>query len=379
MRILYLITRGELGGAQVHVADLVDAMKTRADVSVAAGEKGYLAEFCEQRAVPFHLVNHLVQPIRPAKDYRCIKELIALIERERPDLIHVHTSKAGLLGRIAAKITSTPIVFTAHTWSFADGIGIPQILVAAPCEWVAGRLCNQIIAVSESNRKRALRYDVCPPDRITTIWNGVPDSPMRAKPGRADVPRLIMVARFASQKDHITLLRALASVNISFRLTLVGDGPTRVEAMREAARLNLNGKVEFVGSRRDIDSLLADSDAFVLSTKWEGFPLTIIEAMRAGLPVIATDVDGVGEAVVGGETGFTVPRGDVQALGSVLHRILSTPSLRASMGRAARSRYEELFSLNAMVQKTWAVYRDVLMQAGSQAWHEVAATGRGDL
>jgi glycosyltransferase involved in cell wall biosynthesis len=181
-----------------------------------------------------------------------------------------------------------------------------------------------------------------------------------------------MVARFAPQKDHTTLLRALARIDVSYKLTLVGDGPARAEVMREAARLHLNGRVEFSGSRRDIDLLLAQSDAFVLATNWEGFPLTIIEAMRAGLPVIATNVDGVREAVVEGETGFTVPRKDEAALESCLRRILTTPSLRASLGRAGRRRYEQLFSLQTMVQKTLGVYRDVLIQAGSPAWREAA-------
>lgn len=147
----------------------------------------------------------------------------------------------------------------------------------------------------------------------------------------------------------------------------------------EASRLNLNGRVEFLGARRDIDYLLADSDAFVLSTNWEGYPLTVVEAMRTGLPVIATDVEAVREVVVEGETGFTVPKRDIRKLESNVHRILSTPSLRASMGQAGRRRYEKLFSLNAMVQKTWGVYRDVLLQAGSPAWHEVAASGGSEL
>jgi glycosyltransferase involved in cell wall biosynthesis len=188
-----------------------------------------------------------------------------------------------------------------------------------------------------------------------------------------------MVARFAPQKDHFTLLRALAAIDMSFRLTLVGNGPTRAEVMREAARLNLNGRVEFTGARENIAPLLADSDAFVLSTNWEGFPLTIIEGMRAGLPVIATDVDGVKEAVVEGETGFIFPRKDVSALESCIRRILTSPSLRASMGKAGRDRFEALFSLAAMVQKTWGVYRDVLLQVGSGAWHETAASGGWEL
>ena len=184
-----------------------------------------------------------------------------------------------------------------------------------------------------------------------------------------------MVARFVPQKDHLTLLRALARIEEPFRLTLVGDGPTRAEVEQKAAELGLTSKLEFLGARHDIDELLADSDAFVLSTNWEGFPLTIIEAMRTGLPVIATDVDGVKEAVIDGATGFLVPRGEDAVLSGLLRLLLQSSHLRKTMGAAGRRRYEENFTLETMAQKTWAIYQDVLGGSDAAVQHEIQPLG----
>jgi glycosyltransferase involved in cell wall biosynthesis len=282
------------------------------------------------------------------------------INSQSPALIHAHTSKAGLLGRFAGWMTRVPVVFTAHTWSFADGISNLQRVVSLPFERIAASLGGKVIAVSEANARAALDRSVVHASRLTTIWNGMPDAPYRSQPGKGQVFNVIMVARFAPQKDQICLVRALAEVAGDWQLTLVGEGPTRPEVEFEVARLNLSGRVRFLGDRSDVPELLAASDVFVLATKWEGLPLSILEAMRAGLPVIATAVGGCAEAVTEGVTGFLTSPSDVEQLRDRLQTLFSTRSLAATMGRAGRARFENDFQVASMMDKLLRVYHELV-------------------
>jgi glycosyltransferase involved in cell wall biosynthesis len=358
LKILYLITRAERGGGQVHLVDLLRGYRGRFELSVAVGETGYLTDECASLGVPFYILPSLVQPVQPRKDLAALFETISLLRNAKPDLIHAHTSKAGLIGRLAARVTSTPVVFTAHTWSFADGLSRKQQLISLPLERLAALGPQRIITVSEENRQLALRSRICSEDRLITVWNGVQDTPFRAEPG-TDPVRIAMVARFAPQKNQSLLIQAVAdlpSVSVDF----VGDGPTRSAAEAEANRLGIADRVRFLGDRGDVDRILARSQIFVLSTNWEGLPYSIIEAMRAGLPVIATDVGGNREAVGEGVTGYLVERGNKSALCERISRLAADPALRVQLGLAGRAFYEKHLTVEAMLGKTSRVYDDLL-------------------
>ena len=371
MRILYLITRSELGGAQTHLMDLMGGFRDHLDQLVAAGasdsdlarregRRDYLTAALRDMNIPFYAVESLVQPIDPAQDCRALMNLVRLIRSVKPDLIHAHTSKAGILGRLAARVTGVPVVFTAHTWSFAEGNSLKWKVVGIPGERVAARWTKRIINVSDANRRLAIEKRVGSAEKLVTIHNGIADDGTRARPELADPVRLVMVARFSSQKDHMTLVRALAAISAPFRLLLVGDGPTLPEVKAEVTRLGLEDRVEFCGARNDVVSILARCQMLVLTTNAEGFPITILEAMRAGLPVIATDTGGTGESVVHEDSGLLVPVRDVAAVKTALARLLESPALRVRMGNAGRARYEREFGLSAMLRKTLSVYEAAL-------------------
>lgn len=360
MHILYLITRAEMGGSQTHLLELLRGFRRDFRLSLATGEDGFLTEAARGLGVETFVLPNLVQPLDPLKDVKALKEVVQLLHRVKPDLIHCHTSKAGIVGRAAAKAAGVPAVFTAHTWSFADGTSRMWKLIGTPSERLAARFTTKIIAVSDSNRDLAIRQRVAPEYKIVTVHNGIPDTGYRAWPERGGVPRIVMVARFAPQKNQQQLLSALAEVELPFKLTFVGDGPTRLAAEQLAGELGLTPRVEFLGVRRDTEQILAASELFVLATNWEGFPITILEAMRAGLPVIATDVDGVREAVLDGQTGCLVPRGDTQALREKLILLLSDARLRGKLGAAGRSIYEREFTRPVMLDKIADVYRSVV-------------------
>lgn len=364
MRILYLITRAEPGGAQVHLLHLFKAFRPRAELHLAVGEDKdrFLVDEAWALGVKVHTLRHLVWPISPLKDVAAVGELLTLLRDIKPDLLHVHSSKAGFVGRLAARLVGVRSVFTAHGWAFTEGVHPARRTLAVVLERLAGRLGDAVICVSHKDLRLALENRVAPEDRLTVVWNGVPDTAQRALPG-LEPPRLVMVARFSPQKDHGLLLKSLAELqDLSWTLDLVGDGPLLPQVKALAQELGLGSRVRFLGRRVDIDSVLAEAQVFVLTSRWEGLPLTILEAMRAGLPVVASDVGGVGEAVVDGHTGFLVPRGEQALLRDRLRRLLADPGLRVQMGAAARKRYEEHFTVERMVEGVWEVYSRVLGQ-----------------
>jgi glycosyltransferase involved in cell wall biosynthesis len=228
-------------------------------------------------------------------------------------------------------------------------------------ERLAAPLAARIITVSDFDRELALARGIASSDKVVTIHNGMPDIDRRLHADPAVSPvRLAMVARFEPQKDHVTLFHALAGLlQDPWRLDLIGDGPLLSAAQALSRRLGLSDRIEFLGQRTDVDALLSKAQVALLITNWEGFPRSILEAMRAGLPVVASAVGGIGESVRDGETGFTVAHADVEGLRRRLKQLLDNPGLRVSMGRAARSLYEREFTLKQTVERTLAIYDEV--------------------
>ena len=185
------------------------------------------------------------------------------------------------------------------------------------------------------------------------------DHELMANPSN-EPPKLIMVARFAQQKDHKTLIEALAELSdLPWELNLIGgDGGLLADAKAAIKDFNLGEKVHILGYRNDIDKLMADSQIFVLSSNWEGFPLTIIEAMRAKLPVIASNVGGVNEAVINGETGYVTNSKD--ELITALETLITDPLKRQQMGDQARDNYEKYFTIDTQLENTFQLYNGLL-------------------
>lgn len=365
MRIAQVITRSDpIGGASMHLRGLCLALRERGhEPVVLVGGEGEFTEQLRALDLPYVSLRHLVRPISPLHDAWAVPELFAALRRLRPDLVSSHSTKAGLVARAAARLAGLPSVFTAHGWSFTDGTGGGRVYALA--ERLAARVTTRIITVSDHDRALALRRGIGPAERLVTIHNGMADAPgARSDPGAAP-PRIVMVGRMERQKDHATLLRALGDCGaLPWELDLVGDGPLRPALETQAARLGLGGRVRFLGSRRDVPEVLARGQVFVLATNWEGLPLSVIEAMRAGLPVVATAVGGTGELVAEGRTGFLVPRGDAGAMGSRLRSLLADPAQRRELGAAGRARYEEAFTFERMFAATLAIYEEAVRDRG---------------
>ena len=344
-KILIVITLAETGGAQSYVAGLLPGLGGRFDVIVAAHGDGPLREASRAAGVRFVALRHVRRPLHPIRDLLGLLELVVLMRRAAPDIVHANSSKAGVLGRLAAAAAAVPVrIFTVHGWAFSASSGVESVLYRWADRLMAP-LTTLTICVAERERASGLAARACIAERTVVIPNAVDVRafPQARHDGRR--PLVLSVGRLAEPKDALTLVRALAAVPAhGFSALLVGDGPDRPAVEAEVRRFGLQD-VTLAGTRDDVPELLARADVFVLSSRSEGAPLSILEAMAAGLPVVSSRVGGVPELVVDGVTGLLVPPGDPAAMAAALGRLLEDADLRRRLGAAGRERALRCFDV----------------------------------
>ncbi len=364
MKIVHVLTRGDvLGGAQTHVRELSLALRTLGhDVTVITGSPGIFTDQLHQAGISCLHMRNLVRPLRPHRDLAALAELWYALRALQPDLVCAHTAKAGSLGRAAAHLHHIPSVFTPHGWSMFDRTARPPKPIYRWMESLAGRLGTRVINVCEFERSFARQCAVCPPEALDVVLNGIQESTLpRVCPVEAQPPLLVMVARFAAQKDHSTLLQALAGLlHLNWSVRLVGAGELGRGIVAQRDSLGLKGRVSLLPEETNVSRLLMQAQLFVLATHFEALPISILEAMRAGLPVIASNVGGIPEAVEHLRTGLLVTRADVVALRAALARLIANPALRLSMGTSGRQRWSEHFTATTMAARTIEVYNRAL-------------------
>jgi glycosyltransferase involved in cell wall biosynthesis len=365
LNLVYIITRSDvIGGASNHVLDLAGGVQAKGHkVTIILGGSGLVAEIARSRGLSCICLPNLVREISLLKDFKCVLELISIFKTLKPDLVHLHSAKAGIVGRLSAKLLGIPVVYTAHGWPFTEGVSNRKRAFYKIIEKVMASITCKIITVSEFDRKIALEARVAISEKITAVHNGVPEFLIvGVMPERNKVPNLIMVARFEDQKDHQLVIRQLNNIkDQNWTMDFVGDGPNLEQAKETVSALGLDSRITFCGACYDVPQRLLRADIFVLASRWEGFPLVILEAMRAQLPVIASDVGGVKEAVEHGATGILVPRSSETGMASALRSLISNRELRTSMGQKGRASFEANFTLEAMLEKTLKVYDQALL------------------
>ena len=361
-RILLLVTLAEVGGAQTYIALLVPALVEEFDVTVAASGPGPLRDAVEAAGARYVPLRHVRRPVSPWHDLLGVIELVRLCRRERPLIVHANSSKAGILGRLAARIAGVPVrIFTVHGWAFAQYHGVASVLYLW-LDRLARPLTTHFICVSQSTREAGIAARTCRPQNTSVIPNSVDvaATPRAALDG--DPPRVVSVGRLKEPKDFVGLVRALSLAAVPFRAVIVGDGPDR-PVVEQAIRAHaVADRVVLLGERDDVAGQLAQSDVFVLASRSEGMPLSVLEAMAAGLPVVASAVGGVPELVVSGETGLLVPPDDIDALADALRALLSDALLRRAMGDAGRVR-AQLFDVPGFRAAHVRLYHEALSRA----------------
>lgn len=363
--ILFVITRSdEIGGAHIHVRDLALWLQSRGyRVSIVVGGSGFYFDHLRDHGLAVYPCSAMVRTISPLRDLWALVQLHRLIAGLAPDLISLHSAKAGLLVRVLSSVGLTPpCLFTAHGWSFSEGISTSTAFAYLAIERWAANACKRIITVCQSDFRLAIKSGVAQPPKLICIHNGMPDVPLvRCDAWNGERPiRLISIARFEPQKDHDTLISALTQLrSFDWTLTLVGEGSGRTALEQRVVALGLQNRVHFIGRSNRVADLLAQADLFLLVSKWEGFPRSILEAMRAGLPVIATNVGGVAESVQHGCTGWLIPPSNQQALTDVMLKSFQDPEMLRSFGQAGRDLFEQHFEFTTMALKTEQIYRDI--------------------
>jgi glycosyltransferase involved in cell wall biosynthesis len=363
IRLCHIITRADsIGGAQVHVLEVSRTLRRAGvDVTVLSGPAGAFSEQLGRSGVPRRELPHLVRAIGPRVDWLAYREMVRALRELAPDLVMLHSSKAGWLGRLACRRLGIPVVFTAHGWAFTEGTHPLLRQGYKLAERIAGRWADRVIAVSDYDRRLALEAGILGDDEVVTVRNGVNDSALPLADAAREPARIVVVARLDVPKEHALLLHALVPLAAHpWTLELIGDGPHRAEVEALARKLGLEKRVEVLGARGDVAERLSQAQLFILPTRWEGLPRSILEAMRAGLPVIASDVGGIPECVEHGVTGFRVPRGSVEEMTRHIRMLLLAPAQRAALGAAGRTAYQQRFTLTRMLQETLVVLASVL-------------------
>jgi glycosyltransferase involved in cell wall biosynthesis len=379
IRVVNVITRWIVGGAQETVLDSCARFDpTRIESLVITGpqtgSEGELFGEARSLGVDVLVEPSLVRELHPVKDPVCVLRLAAHFRRLEPDIVHTHTSKAGIVGRVAARLAGVPrVVHTAHGWGFHPRQGWAGRVFYEGIERACAQLADAIVVVATPNRTQALALGIGRASQYHLIRSGIDIGPYAAAPAERERTRAALaiaphefvfgnVGRLSEQKSPLDLVAAFAHVaarHPEARLVMVGDGPLLGAVEKSIREAGIEERVHLAGMRRDVPAFLGAFDAFVLSSRWEGLPRTVPQAMAAGLPIVATETDGTPEAVRDGETGWLVTIGDRAALADRMDRLIADPARARAMGARGRALVGE-FSVERMVEQLEALYEGLV-------------------
>ncbi len=383
IRVLRMIARLNMGGPALHVTYLAHGLATRGYETtlvagdVARGEES-MAFVADRAGVEVVRLPGLSRELSPLRDAVAAWRVARIIRRLRPDVVHTHTAKAGAIGRVAALLAGPGrrpvVVHTFHGHVLRGYFGRAGTLLFRAIETVLARVSDRLVAVSPEVRDELVGLHVAPRDKFSVVRLGIELAPrVRFEGDAAEVRRRHGIpaekfvvgwfGRMTAVKrtdDLLTMLAGLRERGIDALLVLVGDGDDRDRLEQRAHDLGLARSCLFVGYQEDVAPWYAVCDAVVLTSASEGTPVTIIEALAAGRPVVATKVGGVPDVVDEGETGFLVRPRDTHALAERLEILARDPERRVAMGAAGRERMIERYAVERLVDDIDSLYRELL-------------------
>jgi len=331
------------------------------EVKVVVGTVGRLTEALTRQNIDFVELPRLKRKIDLIADIKCVGDLRKVYTEFAPDIVASHSSKAGILARVACYLSGVPSTFTAHGWSFEEGIPFLKRTIFLNIERLAGRFSDRIIAVANTGRDLGLKYKVVAPEKLVTICNGAEDKGTQFQKEKQSVFTMTMVAGFRKQKDHATLIEALSQLkDYTWQLFLLGDGELMEDMKTKALQNGLKERIFFEGAVRDVPSYLNKTDLMLLITNWEGLPISILEGLSFSLPVVASDVSGVREEVFDEHNGLLVERGNVNQTKEAIKKLMDNPDLIEKYGRNSRLLFQEKFTREAMYEQTKDVYLKII-------------------
>ena len=385
VKVLRVIARLNVGGPALHVAYLTAGLAERGyDTTLVAGTLGRGEESMEfvadAKGVSIEVIEELGRSISPLRDARAVIRLAQLIRRERPTILHTHTAKAGAVGRAAALLAGGArppiVVHTFHGHVLRGYFNRVATLGFRTLERLLARVTTKLIAVSPEVRDDLVRLGVAPAEKFAVIRLGI-ELDQRVGSGddrRAETRRVLglgpgdpfvvgWVGRMTAVKRTdlvVRVLRALVDGGVDARLLLVGDGPDREALERLAHDLGVVKRCLFLGYQEDVARFYDAIDVLLLPSVNEGTPVSVIEALAAERPAVATRVGGIPDVVRDGVDGFLVDSDDPDALAERLAELAVDPPRRAAMGEAGRARVLERYAVERLVDDVDALYRELL-------------------
>lgn len=369
MRILYVITKANYGGAQKYVFELATAAATAGhEVMVAYGETGLLKEKLSEKGVRTIPIRGLERNIGLFKEWRAFSDLRKLFLKERPEVVHLNSSKAAALGALAARLTGVQrVIFTAHGWAFNEDRPWWQRVMLRLASTSMVLLSHKTICVSDAVRKDIASW-VVPRTKLVVVHNGISTPAFLSKsaaretllPGEARdsywIGVLAELHRTKRIQDALTAFAAIVQTHKKTLMVVLGEGEERFRLENLARSLGIAEYVKFLGFVKDAPTLLRAFDTLVLCSRSEAFPYAILEAGAANVPVIATRVGGIPEIIENGVSGTLVPPFTPHALAKALEHYLTRPRETAHMAAVLHDTVLDRFSIRTMIEKTLALY-----------------------
>ncbi len=376
--VAHIITKLELGGAQQNTLFTVSHLDpARFRPVLITGEPALLDHEANAiSGIEFHQIHSLRRPIRPLADVQSLVSLTRLLAQIKPVIVHTHSSKAGILGRFAARFAHVPIiVHSVHGFGFTPEQPrfVQRMLVAL--ERHTGRFTKRFFAVSEANRRLGMTLGIFSAERCVVVRSGVDLQSIRrtmvdaaAKKQELGLdperPTIGTIAPFKSQKAPVDFVRMAALVHREqphTQFVMVGDGELRQAVEEEIRRCGLSSACRLLGWRRDIPEIMRCLNVFVLTSRWEGLPRVYLESLASGVPVVGTRVDGAPEVIRDGINGYLLEPGDVNGLAERVVFLLAHPNHAKQMGRNAESVPPE-FDIHEMVRQQEREYERLVTQ-----------------
>jgi len=373
LKVCYIITKLELGGAQkftLYTAEHID--KDKFEAFLITGQGGMLDDEASEK-LKMYSIPGLVREISPVKDLKALFHILKILRTEKPDIVHTHSSKAGIVGRLAAKLAGVKtIIHTIHGYSFNDTQKRHIKYLYIFLERFCSLFSDKLIVEDEGDIEKGVKHKIAKKEKFTIICSGIdtlkykeyePDPEFRNSLAPAKSAKIIItVGPFKPQKnlkDFINAASVVCRANGDAAFFIVGDGELRKELEEQIASLGLSGKVALLGWRRDIIDLLYACDVFVMTSLWEGLPRTILDAMCCAKPVIANDVGGIKRVVKDGETGYLVKPYDFQHTAEKILYLINNDEIRLKTGQNARDSIGKEFDISYNVRQHEELYRQV--------------------
>jgi glycosyltransferase involved in cell wall biosynthesis len=381
-----VIARLNIGGPAQHTILLTAGLDpkrftTTLITGVVGTAEGDFTPEARTRGVDPVVIPQLSRAIRPARDLTALVRLVRLFRRLRPDIVHTHTAKAGALGRVAAWAAGVPLTIHTFHGHVLDGYFSPAVTGAfVRVERALARMTDCLVTVSPRLKAEILAMGIGRPEQFEVVPLGLDlgrfRRPRPALPALRrelslpeDVPLLGIVGRLVPIKDHATLFEAMVHLSSGPQaphLVVIGDGEDRPRLERLVADLGLGNRISFLGWRTDLETIVPEMDVVICASKNEGTPVALIEAMAAGVPVLSTDVGGVGDLVTHGTTGWLVPSSDPAAMAHGIGELLSDADRRARLAAAGRAVALEQHHVAGLIRRVEALYTDLLRKKQGQ-------------